>query len=56
METGTCSRRSAFRKVIPLAELKAQSALAELALVQKGSRLSVMPVTEAQWTAILLLK
>ncbi|MBD9396651.1 EVE domain-containing protein [Pseudomonas sp. PDM11] len=46
----------AFRKVIPLAELKAQSALAELALVQKGSRLSVMPVTEAQWTAILLLK
>ncbi|SHL24202.1 EVE domain-containing protein [Phytopseudomonas punonensis] len=46
----------AFKKVIPLAELKAQSALEELALVQKGSRLSVMPVTDAQWTAILLLK
>ncbi|UQY32553.1 EVE domain-containing protein [Pseudomonas fulva] len=46
----------AFRQVIPLAELKAQTALAELALVHKGSRLSVMPVTEAQWTAILLLK
>ncbi len=46
----------AFKQVIPLAELKAQTALAELALVQKGSRLSVMPVTEAQWTAILLLK
>jgi len=46
----------AFRQVVPLAELKAQTALAELALVHKGSRLSVMPVTEAQWTAILLLK
>ncbi|TBU72351.1 EVE domain-containing protein [Pseudomonas daroniae] len=46
----------AFTRVIPLAELKAQGALQELALVQKGSRLSVMPVTEAQWTAILLLR
>ncbi|UCJ18158.1 EVE domain-containing protein [Pseudomonas sp. MM211] len=46
----------AFPRVIPLAELKAQGALEELALVQKGSRLSVMPVTEAQWTAILLLR
>ncbi|XXF09249.1 EVE domain-containing protein [Pseudomonas sp. D2-3] len=46
----------AFRQVIPLAELKAQTALADLALVHKGSRLSVLPVTEAQWTAILLLK
>lgn len=46
----------AFRQVIALAELKAQTALADLALVHKGSRLSIMPVTEAQWTAILLLK
>ena len=46
----------AFPQVIGLAELKAQSALQELALVQKGSRLSVMPVSEEQWTAILLLK
>lgn len=46
----------AFRQVIALAELKAQTALTDLALVHKGSRLSVMPVTEAQWTVILLLK
>ncbi|WP_207937776.1 EVE domain-containing protein [Pseudomonas sp. 51_B] len=29
--------------------------LAELPLVQKGTRLSVMPVTEAQWAAIIKL-
>ncbi|MDA7088795.1 EVE domain-containing protein [Pseudomonas sp. SA3-5] len=43
----------AFSRVIPLAELKAQSALLELPLVHKGSRLSVMPVSAEQWTAIL---
>ncbi|MCG4452626.1 EVE domain-containing protein [Pseudomonas sp. MMS21-TM103] len=43
----------AFSRVIPLAELKAQSALLELPLVHKGSRLSVMPVSAEQWAAIL---
>lgn len=42
-----------FDRVIPLAELKANPALSELALVKKGSRLSVMPVSQAQWQAIL---
>lgn len=42
-----------FSRVMPLAELKAMPALAGLALVQKGSRLSVMPVSAAEWTAIL---
>jgi len=42
-----------FAQVIPLAALKANPALNELALVKKGSRLSVMPVNEAQWNAIL---
>lgn len=42
-----------FARVITLAELKAMPALAGLALVQKGSRLSVMPVSAAEWTAIL---
>lgn len=42
-----------FPRVIPLAELKAMPALAGLALVQKGSRLSVMPVSTAEWKAIL---
>ena len=46
----------AFAKVIPLAELKAQSALSGLALVQKGSRLSVMPVSDEEWAAILALR
>ncbi|HET8731210.1 MAG TPA: EVE domain-containing protein, partial [Moraxellaceae bacterium] len=44
-----------FDQVIPLAVLKATPALAELALVQKGSRLSVMPVSAAEWKAILRL-
>ncbi|HWV10546.1 EVE domain-containing protein [Pseudomonas sp. GD03944] len=46
----------AFKAVIPLAELKAQSALSGLALVQKGSRLSVMPVSDEEWAAILALR
>jgi predicted RNA-binding protein with PUA-like domain len=43
----------AFSRVIPLAELKAQSALLELPLVHRGNRLSVMPVSAEQWVAIL---
>ena len=46
----------AFARVIPLTELKAQSALLELPLVHKGSRLSVMPVSAEQWAAILALR
>ena len=44
-----------FATVLGLGLLKQQPALAELALVQKGSRLSVMPVTPAQWAAIAAL-
>lgn len=46
----------AFPRLLPLAELKAQTALLELPLVQKGSRLSVMPVSDDQWAAILALR
>ncbi|MFG0681163.1 EVE domain-containing protein [Pseudomonas sp. WSY_20] len=42
-------------RVLELGWLKQQPALAELALIQKGSRLSVMPVTAEQWTAILAM-
>ena len=42
-----------FPKVIKLDYLKQQSALADMPLVQKGSRLSVMPVTDDQWAAVL---
>ncbi|PWU28011.1 EVE domain-containing protein [Pseudomonas sp. RW407] len=43
----------AFREVLPLATLRAAAGLEELALVQRGSRLSVMPVSEEQWKIIL---
>ncbi|GHS79806.1 EVE domain-containing protein [Pseudomonas sp. PAGU 2196] len=43
-------------KVLDLGRLKQQAALGELPLVQKGSRLSVMPVTPEQWAAIVALK
>ncbi|WP_191830563.1 EVE domain-containing protein [Pseudomonas fluorescens] len=45
-----------FSKVLGLGYLKQQTALAELPLVQKGSRLSVMPVTPEQWAAVLALR
>lgn len=46
----------AFPKVLGLGYLKQQSTLEQLPLVQKGSRLSVMPVTAEQWAAILALR
>lgn len=42
-----------FRRFIPLTELKTYPELADMALVQKGSRLSITPVTQAQWDFIL---
>ncbi|HEX5843014.1 MAG TPA: EVE domain-containing protein, partial [Pseudomonas sp.] len=46
----------AFARVIPLAELKTQSALLGLPLVQKGSRLSVMPVSAEEWATVLAMR
>lgn len=40
-------------RLIPLDELKSLAGLEELALVKKGSRLSVMPVSQAAWQTIL---
>jgi len=45
-----------LKHTIGLAELKDVPALADFALVRKGNRLSVLPVTESQWTAILALE
>ncbi|MCY1403794.1 EVE domain protein [compost metagenome] len=45
----------AFKAVLPLATLRDQTGLEELALVKRGSRLSVMPVDEEQWQLILSL-
>jgi len=40
-------------RVIPLAVLKTMPELKELPLVKKGNRLSIMPVSEQEWLAIL---
>lgn len=45
-----------FTQVLRLDYLKQQAALAEMPLVHKGSRLSVMPVTAEQWAAVLALR
>lgn len=45
-----------LRREITLQELKDDPALADLPLVRRGNRLSVMPVTEAQWQHILSLE
>ena len=43
-------------RVISLKELKAYPELAELALIRRGNRLSIMPVSAAQWDFILDLE
>ena len=45
-----------LKRLIPLAELREQPELAELALIRKGNRLSIMPVTAEQWEYILSLE
>lgn len=44
-----------FARILPLELLKAQPALAEMPLVQRGTRLSVMPVSRAEWHHVLSL-
>jgi predicted RNA-binding protein with PUA-like domain len=45
-----------FARTITLAELKQHPGLAELALVRRGNRLSVMPVSAEQWRCILTME
>ncbi|WP_019341931.1 EVE domain-containing protein [Stutzerimonas stutzeri] len=45
-----------LRSVIALPRLKAEPALVQIPLVQRGSRLSVMPVNEDEWHAILAMR
>lgn len=40
-------------RVIPLSELKAHSSLQAMPLVQRGNRLSIMPVTDEEYHAII---
>jgi len=44
-----------FERLLPLAALKAEPALGEMLLVQKGSRLSIMPVTPEEWRQIMTM-
>lgn len=46
-----------LRRLIALAELKRhREALADFALLRRGNRLSVLPVTAAQWVFVLALE
>ena len=45
-----------FDQVITLTALKSEKALANMPLVQKGSRLSINPVTEKEYKTIIGLK
>ncbi len=45
-----------FDTALTLPQLKAEPVLAQMPLVQKGSRLSVMPVSESEWLAILAMR
>jgi len=42
-------------RLLSLAEMRTQPALEEMVVLQKGSRLSITPVTPAQWQAVLKL-
>lgn len=44
-----------FPRTISLTELKQAAELSDMPLVKRGSRLSIMPVTERQWQFILSL-
>ena len=45
-----------FKRTISLSELKDQSAIADMLLVRKGNRLSIIPVTKKQWEYILTME
>ena len=45
-----------LKRIIPLSELKANAALKNMRLVQRGNRLSVMPVAAKEWNTILKLE
>lgn len=45
-----------LNRVITLSELKTKPELADFKLLQRGNRLSILPVTEIQWQFILSLE
>ncbi|MDA1076235.1 MAG: EVE domain-containing protein [Proteobacteria bacterium] len=49
-----CVRK--LKRTIGLDELKAEPALEDFVLLRRGNRLSIMPVSEAQWNVVLGLE
>jgi predicted RNA-binding protein with PUA-like domain len=45
-----------LKRVVSLDEIKQLPSLGDFALTRRGNRLSVLPVTDAQWQAILKLE
>ncbi len=45
--------RRRFRRTVSLKELKAHPGLTDMRVVQKGNRLSIMPVTAREWQTVL---
>lgn len=45
-----------FSRIVTLDELRQQPALADMALLRRGNRLSIMPVSAVQWECILGLE
>ncbi|WP_221794912.1 EVE domain-containing protein [Oceanobacter mangrovi] len=45
--------REKFKRVLPLSIIKAMPQITELGVVKKGHRLSIMPVTEAEFEILL---
>ncbi len=44
-----------FKEIIPLTDLKQNKKISTMTLLKKGNRLSIMPVTKAEWNAILAM-
>jgi predicted RNA-binding protein with PUA-like domain len=47
--------RQRFKPSLPLDRLRREPKLKGMVLLQKGSRLSVQPVTEAEWAVVVKL-
>lgn len=45
--------RKKFRQPVTLKAMKSEKKLGDMRLVQRGNRLSIMPVAKAEWTHIL---
>ncbi|HEX4883492.1 MAG TPA: EVE domain-containing protein [Casimicrobiaceae bacterium] len=42
-------------RLVPLAELRGQKALADMVILRRGNRLSITPVTPTEWKAVVKL-